>query len=358
MKIRLLMCILALLGLVAASCGSDTDVEEATSNAGAETAPADEADVAADEDALANADAMEETLEEEATDDAATDDDAMDDAAMEDDAASDDAAMDDDAATDVPQRIVSLNPTATEMLFAIGAGDQVIAVDQFSYFPEEAPVTDLSGFEPNIEAIAGFEPDLVITDAALEALDAIGIANHVVPAAVDLDDIYAQIEQLGALTGNVGEAAEVVLQMQTDIDAVLASLPARETPLTYYHELDNTLFSVTSSTFIGYVYELFGLENIADPADADGNSFGYPQLNEEFIITANPDLIFLADTLCCEQTAETAAARPGWDQLSAVQNGNVIELNDDVVSRWGPRIVEFIEAVGTAVNEIETAPAS
>jgi len=145
-----------------------------------------------------------------------------------------------------------------------------------------------------------------------------------------------------------------VLQMQTDIDAALADIPAREIPLTYYHELDNTLYSVTSGTFIGYVYDLFGLVNVADPLDADGSAFGYPQLNEEFLVTADPDIIFLADTLCCEQTAETVAARPGWDQLTAVQNGNIVELNDDIVSRWGPRIVDFIEAVGSAVTELET----
>lgn len=255
-------------------------------------------------------------------------------------------------------RIVSLNPTATEMLFAVGAGDLVVAVDEFSYFPAEAPVTDLSGYEPNIEAIAGFEPTVVVSDSPIEGLDAIGVENLVLSAAVTIDDVYAQIEQVGALTGHVGDAAELVGQMQTDIDAVLAALPDREAPLTYYHELDNTLYSVTSATFIGEVYRMLGLENIADPADEDGSAFGYPQLSEEFLVTADPDIIFLADTLCCEQTAETVAARPGWDQLTAVQNGNVVELNDDIVSRWGPRIVEFIQTAGAAVAAVEAVPAS
>lgn len=254
--------------------------------------------------------------------------------------------------TSVPSRIVSLNPTATEMLFAIGAGDQVVAVDAFSYYPEEAPVTDIVGWDPNIEALAGFEPDLVITDSPLESLTAIDVENHVVPAATTLDDIYAQIEQLGVKTGHVGEAAELVGQMKTDIDAVLAGLPDRDEPLSYYHELDDTLFSVTSDTFVGYVYDLLGLENVADAADPEGLAFGYPQLNEEFIVDADPDIIFLADTLCCAQNAATVADRPGWDQMSAVQAGNVIELNDDIVSRWGPRIVEFIETAGNAVADL------
>jgi iron complex transport system substrate-binding protein len=263
-----------------------------------------------------------------------------------------------EAVAKTANRIVSLSPTATEMLFAIGAGDQVIAVDAFSYYPEEAPVTDLSGFEPNVEAIAGFEPTLVVSSAPIEGLDAIDIENVVQVAAVTFDDVYSQIEQLGALTGNVGEAAELVLEMQTDIEAVVASLPERETPLTYYHELDNTLYSVTSSTFVGEVYSLLGLVNAADAADPDDEFFGYPQLNEEFLITADPDIIFLADTLCCAQNAETVADRPGWDQLSAVQAGNIVELDDDIVSRWGPRLVDFIETAGAAVVSVEAVPAS
>ncbi|RZV46451.1 MAG: ABC transporter substrate-binding protein [Acidimicrobiales bacterium] len=249
-------------------------------------------------------------------------------------------------------RIVSLNPTATEMLFAIGAGDLVVAVDEFSYYPPEAPVTDLSGWDPNIEAIAGFEPDLVVTESPMEGLDAIDVENHVISAATTLGDIYAQITELGGITGHSDDAATLVTQMQTDIDAVLSSIPEREEALTYYHELDDTLYSVTSTTFIGYVYDLLGLRNVADPADADGAAYGYPQLNEEYLVDADPDVIFLADTRCCAQTAETVAARPGWDQLTAVQEGNIVELDDDVVSRWGPRVVEFIEVAGTAVAGI------
>ena len=345
MKFRSLLAMLFALVLFAAACGDDTSTPTVTGDAPAESES---------EDAMDDEDAMEEDAMEEEEHDA----DAMDDEAMDDDAAmEEDDAMEEDAMADVPTRIVSLSPTATEMLFAIGAGDQVVAVDSFSNFPEEAPVTDLSGFEPNVEAIAGFEPDLVVSSFPIEGLDAIGVENLVLGAAVSFDDVYAQIEQAGAVTGHIAEAAALVAQMQTDIDAVLASLPERETPLTYYHELDNTLYSVTSSTFIGEVYSLLGLENAADAADPDGEAFGYPQLNEEYLVTADPDIIFLADTICCGQNAETVAARPGWDQLSAVQNGNIVELNDDIVSRWGPRLVEFIQVAGEAVANLETVAA-
>jgi iron complex transport system substrate-binding protein len=256
-----------------------------------------------------------------------------------------------------PTRIVSLSATATEMLFAIGAGDQVTAVDDNSNYPPEAPTTKLSGFEPNVEAIAGYEPDLVVYSNdpgdLQKSLDALKIPALDEPAAADLDDAYAQIEQLGTATGREHEAAEVVAGMKEDVAGVLDSLPETPEPLTYYHELDDNYFSVTSKTFIGQIYSLLGLENIADAADKDGS--GYPQLSAEYIVKADPDLIFLADTKCCHQSAQTVAARPGWGLIAAVENGGVVPLDDDVASRWGPRIVDFLQTAGDAVHAVSHA---
>ncbi|MYB03241.1 MAG: ABC transporter substrate-binding protein, partial [Acidimicrobiaceae bacterium] len=242
------------------------------------------------------------------------------------------------------RRIVSISPTATEMVFAIGAGDRVVAVDQFSYYPAEAPVTELDGWNPNVEAIASYNPDLVLMQTSGDvgaSLEALGIEVWAHDAPFAFDDVYVQIEQLGAVTGQADEAAAVVAEMQAQIDELIAAAPDAS-GLSYYHELDNTLYTVTGSTFIGQVYGLFGLANVADPADADGSAWGYPQLSDEYLVDADPDIIFLADTLCCGQDAQTVAARPGWDQLTAVQTGRIVELNDDIVSRWGPRLVDFI----------------
>ncbi len=264
------------------------------------------------------------------------------------------------AAPAVPSAIISLSPTATEMLYAIGAGDQVLAVDDFSNYPEEAAakMQGLSGYQPNVEAIAGLEPDLIVTDGTnpdfLAQLDTLGIAHLEAGVAVTFDDIYSQIEQLGAVTGHIGQAAELVGQMQVDIEAVVAELPVLEAPLTYYHELDPTYFSATSQTFIGLVYGLAGLVNIADAAAGDAGP--YPQLTAEYIVEANPDLIFNACSKYCGETPETIAARPGWEAITAVVNGNVISVDDDVASRWGPRIVEYIQQVGAAVTAAASQP--
>ena len=253
-----------------------------------------------------------------------------------------------------PERIVSISPTATEMLFAIGAGDLVVAVDVLSDYPEQAPVTDLDGFNPNVEAIAVYEPDLVVMSYdpgdVVAGLTALGVESLVQSAAFSLDDVYAQIGELGAAAGRPDGAEALAAEMRTAIGDLVAGAAADGAGMTYYHELDSTYYSVTAATFLGGIYSLFGLENIADAADADGAAFGYPQLSDEYIIDADPDLIFLADTVCCGQDASTVAARPGWDGLSAVANGNVVELNDDVASRWGPRLVDFVAAIAAALD--------
>jgi iron complex transport system substrate-binding protein len=246
-----------------------------------------------------------------------------------------------------PDAVVSLSATATESLFAIGAGDQVIAVDDQSNYPAEAPVTDLSGFQPNVEAIAGYEPDLVVAaydpGGLVDGLEKLDIPVLLQDAAPDLEAAYEQIETLGAATGNVDGATEVVESMRSEIEQ-LASSATGAAGATVYHELGPDFFTATSDTFIGSVYELLGLENIADEA-GDEASGGYPQLTAEFIVDANPDLIVLADTKCCEQTAATVAKRPGWKQIDAVAAGHVVEADDDIASRWGPRTVDFVELI-------------
>lgn len=254
-----------------------------------------------------------------------------------------------------PERIVSLSPTATEILYAIGAGDQVVAVDDQSNYPADVPKTDLSGYQPNAEAVADREPDLVVlsddTNDIVKSLQALKIPTLQQPAATKLDDSYAQIQQLGAATGHARQAAALATSMRTRIERLAGSAPKRA--LTYYHELDQKLFSVTSQTFIGQIYKLAGLENIADAAQ--GADTGYPQLSAEYLIDADPDVIFLADTKCCGQSADKVAQRPGWDQIAAVKSGAVVELDDDIASRWGPRIVDLLETVVDEVNDVEDA---
>jgi iron complex transport system substrate-binding protein len=252
-----------------------------------------------------------------------------------------------------PERIVSLSASNTETLFAVGAGDQVVAVDDQSNYPADAPKTDLSGLNPNVEAIAKYDPDLVVisddADNLVASLTALKRQVLLVPAAATLDDVYAGMKLIGEATGHADEGKDLADRTKGDLEKLAADAPKLKKPLTYYHELDTTLYSATSKTFIGQVYGLFGLANIADPADKD--SGGYPQLSNEHILAADPDLIFLGDTKCCGQSAKTVAARPGWGNLQAVKDGNVVALDDDLASRWGPRVVDLAQDVADAVNK-------
>ena len=258
-----------------------------------------------------------------------------------------------------PERIVSISPTSTEVLFAVGAGSQVVAVDDQSNFPADAPVTDLSGFTPNVEAIASYDPDVVFLSFdpgdVIAGLESLGIPVILHPTAVTVTDAYTQWEQVGVASGNMAEAAELVAMTTTSIASAISTLPDGTDGLTFYYELDPTFYSVTSSTFVGELFVLTGVSNIADAADPDG--FGFPQLTAEYIIEQNPTLIYLADTKCCGQNAETVAERPGWDTLGVVVRGSVVELDDDVASRWGPRIADLVDDIVTSILDLEFADA-
>ena len=248
------------------------------------------------------------------------------------------------------QRIVSLSPTATEDLFAIGAGKQVVAVDNQSNYPANAPKTKLSGYTPNAEAIAAYKPDLVVlsynTSNIEEALGKLHIAVLEQGAASNLAQAYSQLTQLGRVTGHAAGATSVVARMKAQIGAIVKAVPRPKPALTVYHEIDDNFYSATSKTFIGRVYTLLGLKNIADAADKTGS--GYPKLSGEYIVGANPSLIVLADG----QTTAKLKGRAGWSTITAVQNGGVVNVNADISSRWGPRIVDFLRVVSAAVKTV------
>ena len=258
---------------------------------------------------------------------------------------------------DRPVAVISLSSTATEMLFAIGAGSQVIAVDDQSNYPAEAPMTDLSGFTPNLEAILSYEPDLVVITFdpgdLIAGLQTAGVPVLSYTAALAIEDVYLQMEALGSATGNA-EAAEAANQnIEEDLATIVEDAGTAGQGVTYYHEIDALLYTATSSTFFGEIYQLFGMENVADPADEDGAAFGYPQLSEEYVVASDPNIIFLANVSYGE-SAESVTARPGWGVMSAVTSGNIVELDSDVASRWGPRIVDFAQSIADGLGEYQT----
>jgi len=257
-----------------------------------------------------------------------------------------------------PTRIVSLSATATEDLFAIGAGSQVKAVDSYSDYPANAPRTRIDALDPNLEAVVNYKPDLVIVSDGPARFNAqlaklhIPVVNE--PAVANLTQAYGQLEQLGKLTGHLASADKVVADMKEKVHRLVGEVKKQNPPLTYYYELSTApYYTVTSDTFVGSVFSLLGLHDIADQAGVHAAG-GYPQISSESIVAARPDLIFLADTgNQGGQTPATVKKRPGWSQVPAVKTGDILALNPDIASRWSPRIVILMQDVVREVQKAE-----
>src|SRR5699024_8193020 len=256
-----------------------------------------------------------------------------------------------------PDRIVSLSPTATEVLYKIGAGEQVVAADQYSTYPEQAPNKDgVSALKPDPEKLTTFDPDLVVVSSdnggkLTKQLEKTEVKTLVLPSAPTLEKAYSQFELLGKATGHADAGEKLADTTRRKVESIVADTPAPEETLTYAHEEPDDHYTMTAAAFVGDVYDRFGLKNIAD-GDNPEASGGSPQLSQERIVSADPDMIFLSDTKCCGQSAETVSERSGWDTISAVQHNAIFELDDDIASRWGPRVVQFVSTVSDAVTDV------
>ena len=239
-----------------------------------------------------------------------------------------------------PKRIISLSPSITEILFEIGSGNQVIAVDNLSNYPNEAPITDISAYDPNVEAISLLNPDLVILSYNIKnlkaALKKIGIETIYLPAPLNFEDILDQIDYLGLQTGNEDKAKKLISNMKNRMKT-LQKLRENETATKIYHEIDPNYYSPSKFSFIGDIYQKLNYKNVADKADI--SNLGYPKLSPELIISENPDLIVLPGK--DNKYVEKVKLRPGWGYIEAVKKNNFLLTNNDIASRWGPRILNF-----------------
>ena len=239
-----------------------------------------------------------------------------------------------------PKRIISLSPSITEILFEIGSGNQVIAVDNLSNYPNEAPITDISAYDPNVEAISLLNPDLVILSYNIKnlkaALKKIGIETIYLPAPLNFEDILDQIDYLGLQTGNEDKAKKLISKMKNRMKT-LQKLRENEKATKIYHEIDPNYYSPSKFSFIGDIYQKLNYKNVADKADI--SNLGYPKLSPELIISENPDLIVLPGK--DNKYVEKVKLRPGWSFIEAVKKNNFLLTNNDIASRWWPRILNF-----------------
>lgn len=254
------------------------------------------------------------------------------------------------------QRIVSLAPSATEILFAVGAGDQVVGRDSFSNYPESvADLQDVGGSmgDYSIETIASLEPDLVIateinTPEQVKALEDLGITVYYLKNPVQLDGLYPMLETVGTLTGHEKDAAELVESLKTRVQAVVDAVSNAESQPLVFYELDGSdpakPWTAGAGTFLDQIITLAGGKNVgASMSDA------WAQFSLEELLIQNPDYILLGDA-AYGVTPEMVAERAGWQTLTAVQNNQVVPFNDDLVSRPGPRLVDGLEQLAKLLH--------
>lgn len=252
-----------------------------------------------------------------------------------------------------PQRLISLAPSNTEILFALGLGDKVVGVTDFCDYPEEAKAIEQVGtyFEPNIEIIFSLSPDLVlaITDLpeVIAKLEELGVPALILDPS-DLEGILADIQLVGKATGAEREAEALVSEMRERIAVVTEKAgEVKERPRVFC-EIDATdpskPWTTGPSSFMDAMIRLSGGTNVA--ADAESP---WPQLSAEEIIAKDPEIIILADYKY-GVTAESVRERPGWEVITAVKEGTICDIDDDLISRPGPRIVDGLEAVAKIIH--------
>src|SRR5215212_6823565 len=246
------------------------------------------------------------------------------------------------------QRVVSMAPSNTEILYAIGAGDQVVGRDALSDFPETAKaVADIgSTFDAlNTELIVSLKPDLVLaaeinTPEQVKQLEDLGLTVYYLKNPLTLEEMYSNLEIVAQLTGHQEETATLIESLKARVAAVDEKIAPISSRPNVFYELDGTdpakPYTAGKGTFITQLIERAGGHNIASDLD------GYPQLSLEQVVAADPSFIILGDS-AYGVTPESIAARPGWENLSAVKNNQVFPFDDNLVSRPGPRLVDARE---------------
>ena len=256
----------------------------------------------------------------------------------------------------IPQRIVSLAPSATEILFSVGAGTQMVGRDSFSNYPEEAKaLADVGGSmgSYSYEVVTSLNPDLVVaaeinTPEQVKALEDLGLTVYYIGNPASLEDLYSILQTLGQITGHADTATALVDSLKTRVDAVTAkTATVKTTPLVFY-ELDGSEpskpWTAGPGTFIDLLITQAGGRNVGSVL-----SGSWAQISAEELLLQNPQIILLGDA-AYGTTPEQVAARAGWNTIDAVINGKVFAFNDDLVSRPGPRLVDALEELSKLLH--------
>ena len=254
-------------------------------------------------------------------------------------------------------KIISLSTTHTEIIQSLGAENTLVGVDAFSEV--DFPVEVIDAYTVTAEELVPLNPDVVIIafdfNGIVEGLEAQEINYVLLPPARNLDDVYAQITNIGEIVNKKSEASSTIRDMKLEINRIINKYNYQD--ITVYHEIGYSygIYSVNSESLIGEIYNLLGVTNIAN-SEEDPYGSGYPALSEEMVIESNPDFIVVGHS---DYLNKDLSIRGGWSDISAVQNSRVFFVDDTLASNWGTTTLQLVEVLAATFEEsVETNPYS
>jgi iron complex transport system substrate-binding protein len=254
---------------------------------------------------------------------------------------------------EAPKTIVSMIPSNTEILFALGLNDEIVGVNDYDNYPAEALEKEkIGGQEFNVEKIVAMNPDIVfahesmigVGEAGLQQIRDAGVKVFVVKNAADFNQTYTTIEEIGRATGKLPEAQQIIEDMKVKVEEVKEKVASVETKKTVFVENSDVpdIYTAGNGTFMQEMFDMLNVENIA--ADQEG----WFKIEPEEIVSRNPDVIIISYSYV-DDIINKVKARDGFDSVTAVKNDAVVQVDENLVSRTGPRLAEALEEIAKAV---------
>ena len=249
------------------------------------------------------------------------------------------------------QRVVSLSTTHTEIIQTLGGENLLVGIDSFS--ESELPIEKIDAFTVTADELVNLNPDLVIVafdfNGIIDGLEALNLNYVLLPPARNFDEVYTQIMEIGNLINKSEESIDLVSEMENDVAEIIENFSAQNVKV--FHEIGYTygIYTVNENSFIGEIYNLLGVDNIANFKE-DPFGSGYPEFSEEEILMANPNLIIVGHS---DYLNKDLSTRVGWEEITAIQSGNLFFLDENLANNWGTNTVDLLNTLSEVTQSQE-----
>ena len=249
------------------------------------------------------------------------------------------------------QRVVSLSTTHTEIIQTLGGENLLVGIDSFS--ESELPIEKIDAFTVTADELVNLNPDLVIVafdfNGIIDGLEALNLNYVLLPPARNFDEVYTQIMEIGNIINKSDESIDLVSEMENDVAEIIENFSAQNVKV--FHEIGYTygIYTVNENSFIGEIYNLLGVDNIANFKE-DPFGSGYPEFSEEEILMANPNLIIVGHS---DYLNKDLSTRVGWEEITAIQSGNLFFLDENLANNWGTNTVDLLNTLSEVTQSQE-----